>query len=96
MSRTRHMFGEIAILGASFGVCLMSGEEQGQSLGFRAILPLLLLTTVRCFRMTRVTQGVTSSVSPVLAEVLLLALLLLSLVPVFPARHQPLDLGFFS
>ena len=46
MSRTRHMFGEIAILGASFGVCLMSGGEQGQSLGFRAILPLLLLTTV--------------------------------------------------
>ena len=96
MSSTCRMFVGIVLRGASFGVCLTSGGERGQSLVFRAILSLSLPTVALCFSVARVTQGVTSSVSPGLAEVLLLALLFLSLVPVFPAPPHPLHSEFLS
>ena len=68
---------------------MTSGREQ--SLVFLAVLSLSLPMAALCFS---VTQGVTSSVSPGLAEMLLLALLFLSLVPDFPA--PPLDSEFLS
>ena len=93
MNRTRRMLSGIALLGASFGVCLTSGGEGGKSLVFRAGLSSLLPTAALCFC---VTQDVTSSVSPGVAKVLLLGLLFLSLVPDFLAPPHPFDSEFLS